>query len=615
MTRIHNGKSAVIMARALPGPLLAALLAALLTLFPCKDAPAEEIDRQMRDNALRDVQALTRYGNYDSALKRLEWLYANLPQDEAVVLSFFDFLVGRQDYERARDIMETYLEFRPAYVGGMAKLADLYFKTDETEKARALLERFIETGKDKAWAYEIAARTYIIAGFMDEALNVIARGRGFHKSNSLLYDEAAQVYMRTERYAEAVNEYLQAVEAGLLGPNVAGSRIQAVAAQPGAVAVIMPVLEEAAERNLAGLVPLTALWQLSMVDGDCARGLREVTRIVERDRGLIGVLVNAAREFERNECHGECAHAYGLAAELSETPGDVVEFLLARGRCQEAWGDMEGAAATYEDFISKYPDSERAFDAYFALARVLRDIGRCGEALVRADKAAQARAVKTARMAVLIKGDCLVRLERFDDAKEVYDLVRPDWDRAQAQAAYYNLGEIAVYEHDFDAALSYFNVVLKEYPGEALANDAVERLILIRGSKSGEAYAAELEVFADAALLERQGKPEDAIPLFRSTGAAGPEEVRVQSLKSLIRIYMAAGEYDQALEICRIAGEMKATHWSPVALETAGDIYLHLGRIEDAVLAYEDVIVRYPNSVSAGEARRKLYVVRKVDGE
>ncbi|MGD9140451.1 MAG: tetratricopeptide repeat protein, partial [bacterium] len=169
---------------------------------------------------------------------------------------------------------------------------------------------------------------------------------------------------------------------------------------------------------------------------------------------------------------------------------------------------------------------------------------------------------------------------------------------------------------DFEAALSYFNVTVSEYPGEALANDAVERLILIRGARAGEeGYAPELGVFAEAALSERQGEIEEAITLFRRAAAAGPSEVRVQSLKNLIRLYLAADDLEQALDICKIAGETVESHWSPVALETAGDIYLRLGMLDDAVNTYENVIVNYPNSVSAGEARRKLDLVRRTTGE
>jgi tetratricopeptide (TPR) repeat protein len=588
------------------------IIAAMVMLVLAGHAAGQVITKEMKDNTLRDVRSMARYGNYEMALERLEWLYKGLPQDEAVVVSFFDFLVERGMYERAREVMETYLDFRPTYVGGMAKLADLYFKMEENEEARALLERFIETGHDRAWAYEMAAQTYLNAGLADDALAVIGDGRQHHKNPAMLYAEAAQAYMRKGMIADAVNEYLRAVEAELLVADVATGRIVAVAAEPDAREAVVAVLEEAVDAGVAGLVPLTALWQLSMADGDCARGLSEVSRIVEADRTLIGLLVNAAREFERNECFGECAEAYGLAAQMAGNSEDAPDFLLARGLCQERRGDLDGAIATYMDFAAAYSGSRRALDGYLALARAYRAAGEWDEALLQADKAVAARgAAKSIRRAVLLKGDCLVMLGRFDEAKQTYDLVRPDWDDFQAQSAYYNLGEIAFYEHEFEAALSYFNVAMAEYPGEALANDAVERLILIRGSRSGEEYAPELGKFADAALLERRHKPDEAIALLRTTAAAGPPELRTQSLKNLIRIYLAMQNYEEALGMCRIASETAESHWSPVALETAGDIYLHLGMLDDAIAAFEDVIVRYPNSVSAGDARRKLDSVRR----
>lgn len=608
------------MGGAVPGGLSPALAPVLILMLVLMLAPplawravCQETPRQVRDRTIREAQSLTRYGNNDMALELLRGLYDQSPRDEVVVVSFFDFLVQREMYERARGVMEEYLDFRPTYVGGMAKLADLYFKMGENDRARELLERFIETGHDRAWAFEMASQTYINAGMMDEALLVIERGRAHHQNFHMLHDQAAQAYLKSGRYAEAVDEYLKAIEGKAITGEVARSRIIAMAQDPDARAAIVPVLERAAEDGVAGLVPLTALWQMSMAEGDCAGGLADVTRLVRADNNLIGLLVNAAREFERGECFGECAEAYGLAAEIGRAREDIPGYLLARGMCQERGGDLEGALATYEGFSQRYSDSRRGFDGFLGLARVLRAMGRCEEALEQADRAVEARARgKDSRKAVLIKGDCLVILGRFEDARLTYDLVRPDWDDFQAQSAYYNLGEISLYEHDFEAALSYFNVAMNEYPGEALANDAVERLILIRGARAGEeGYAPELEMFADAALLERQGRTEEALALFRSTAASGPVEVRVQSLRNLIRLYLAAADLEQALEICMIAGETVESHWSPVALETAGDIYLRLGMVDDAVNTYENVIVNYPNSVSAGEARRKLDLVRR----
>jgi tetratricopeptide (TPR) repeat protein len=581
-------------------------------LLPPEQAACQEITKEVRDRTLREVQSLSRSGDYEAALNKLEWLYAGLPRDEAVVVSLFDFLVGRGNYQRAREIMESYIESRPTYVGGMAKLAGLYFTMGDVDKAGQMLTRFIEAAHNRPWAYEVAAQAYLNAGMADEALAAVDEARRVHDNAFVLYEQAARAYVAVGRPGDAADEYLGAVEGGLLAGDAAARKLVNLAGEPGARQAVVAVLERAADEEVAGLVPLTALWEMSMADGDCARGLEEITRMAKRDKSLAGLLVSAAREFERNDCYEECAEAYGIAADLVGRGADAPGYLLARGNCLESSGDLEGALAAYDDLAERYSDSRWVFDACLAMARVLRAEGRCEEAVAEAEKAMKLRvADRNARKAVLIKGDCLTILERFDDAKQTYDLVRPDWDDPQAQTAYYNLGEIAFYQHDFEAALSYYNVTLNEYPGEPLANDAVERLLVIRGSRSGDGYAPELGIFADGALLERQGRIDEALRLFRTTGAAGPREVRIQSQRNVIRLYMAAGEYDKALEACLGAADGEDSHWSPVALETAGDIYVQLGMLDEAESTYEDVIVKYPESVSAGEARRKLDVVRR----
>jgi hypothetical protein len=58
-------------------------------------------------------------------------------------------------------------------------------------------------------------------------------------------------------------------------------------------------------------------------------------------------------------------------------------------------------------------------------------------------------------------------------------------------------------------------------------------------------------------------------------------------------------------------GDTLDVYLSPSALEAVGDVYMGMGRIDDAVGAYENVILKYPGSVSAGEARRKMDLARR----
>jgi TolA-binding protein len=74
----------------------------------------------------------------------------------------------------------------------------------------------------------------------------------------------------------------------------------------------------------------------------------------------------------------------------------------------------------------------------------------------------------------------------------------------------------------------------------------------------------------------------------------------------LSEIKAGQGAFDEAIQTYKLVGDSIDTPAAASALEAVGDIYLTLGRIDDAVRAYEDVILKFPASVSAGEARRKI---------
>ena len=93
------------------------------------------------------------------------------------------------------------------------------------------------------------------------------------------------------------------------------------------------------------------------------------------------------------------------------------------------------------------------------------------------------------------------------------------------------------------------------------------------------------------------------------------QKVVSQCLKSLSEICIEEGDFSSAVKTYKLIGESLDTYFSPSALEAVGDIYHTLGETEQAISAYEDVILRFPDSVSAGEARRKIELVRRENSE
>jgi len=234
------------------------------------------------------------------------------------------------------------------------------------------------------------------------------------------------------------------------------------------------------------------------------------------------------------------------------------------------------------------------------------------QAIAQADKVISADYAGDVRYdAILFKGSCLVEAGKLDEALETYDLVETTWDKTHAQEAFYNLGEVKFYQGDFDGAVSYYNVTLREYPDEARANDAVDRLLLIKSVK-GDLGTMWLKEFAQGVLLERQGRVDEAQGMFaRRAGEQGKGLVKIESLKGLATIAAGRGDLAGAVRIYKLVGETLDTYYSPSALEAVGDIYAREGKAPEAIQAYEEVILKYPQSVSAGEARRKIDIAKR----
>jgi TolA-binding protein len=289
----------------------------------------------------------------------------------------------------------------------------------------------------------------------------------------------------------------------------------------------------------------------------------------------------------------------------------IPAFLTEQGECEVKGGLLEQALQTYDGIASRYPNSQWSAKAAVARAAIYRELGRLDLAAAEADRViGEDHAGDAKYEAILFKADCLVDLGRLDDAFETYDLVEETWKPGHAQEAYFNMGEINFYEGDFGGAESYYNVTLRQFYDEPRANDAAERILLLKASKSGEAYAPELEDLAHAVLLKRQGKIGDAQVILDRL-ARGTGEIRVESLQNLSEMYLEQGAFERAAATYKVIGESLDTRRSPAALEAAGDIYLNLGRTDEAVKVYENVILRFPDSVAAGEARRKIELSRR----
>jgi tetratricopeptide (TPR) repeat protein len=564
-----------------------------------------------RDRTLRDSKALLRSGNYDVAIQRLESLYATYPDDPVVASSLSGALLEAKRYERAEAVLKTSVAKRPKDPKGLTDLAHLCFVTGRKSDGLAYLEKMIRLAPEEAWAYLAAFLMLSANGAPDDAVIMVKRAREATGDSTLLARDAANIYKGLARYGAATEEYLLAGR-GVDDPEMAINGIMEMAEKPEARTAIVAKLEDvAASRDLESIAR-GALWQIYLMDSDCGRAFGEISALARAGKLATETVRRFAARSREKGCNRQCAEVYGLALSLPENKADIPLLMLSKAECELAAGLPDQAIASYGSLVRQYPDSKWAYSADVALGRIYRERGNLDQAIAQADKVIEGASAGSARYdAIIFKGGCLVEAGKLDVAFQAYDLVETAWDKAYAQEAFYDLGEVKFYQGDFEGAVSYYNVTLREYPDEPRANDAIERLLLIKSVK-GELGTIWLKEFAQGVLLERQGRVDEAREVFvRRAGEQGQGLVRIESLRRLATIAAGGGDLAGAIKLYTLVGETLDTYYSPSALEAVGDIYASQGRAPEAIQAYEQVILKYPQSVSAGEARRKIDVAKR----
>jgi tetratricopeptide (TPR) repeat protein len=585
------------------------LLVSLLASAVCFGQTA----REDRDRIMRDARQLARRGNRVAALQILEGLYAENPLDQVVVREYSGMLVAASQYERAEEVLRDFISRSPddmKAVKAGADLASLYFKRDDPDRGREIIDGIIDRAPRELWPYQLGLDAYIDNDMKDDILAFIARARSALNDSTLFAVDAARAHEGKEEYAGATREYLIAALPGDKDDEVAHYIIR-MARLDEARPEVISSLERAREIDAFADVAGRAIWEVRLMDGECARALEEILKLGPANEPGAALMAAFAERAAQEGCFGKCSEAYALAISYAPHNSRVPYYMLKKAECEMVSGLTDDALATYDEVAARYRASKWASMAVLERARIYKDLGRLAEAADEADRViASERDPAVRSRTILFKGDLQVLSGDLDQAFETYDLVSTEWEDQYAQEAFFNLGEISFYRAEFDEALSYYNVTLREYPGGTRANDAVDRLFLIKSSGGGGEYNPNLEIFARALLERRQGRHDQAIAGFlASAGTSG--DLGTYSLVQISEIRAETGDFERAIRTYRLVGDTLDVYLSPSALEAVGDVYMGMGRTDEAIGAYENVILKYPGSVSAGEARRKMDLVRR----
>ena len=280
--------------------------------------------------------------------------------------------------------------------------------------------------------------------------------------------------------------------------------------------------------------------------------------------------------------------ALGPAA--ATTNAYAEDFLWMRAEAQRELGKREDAKASYAELARRFPASPRAAAADFQRARLLREDGDvAGAANLFRDVAQRAGTNAIAGDALLQAALARGALRQVAEAWQDWDaLVRRFPGHASLDRALYEKAQAEVaLGRDADARVSAERLV-KEYPDRPVSGpghyllgillerdnkpDAAEYHYQVAQKKEGKSALGDQIQFRRAAVLQRQGRNDEAAGLLQSLlGTAALTNMQPQLLEWLARFNLQGGKFKEA-EVAGLALAVAAKEpsWKQMAWYMVG---------------------------------------------
>ncbi len=583
---------------------------------------------------LRLAEAYEHAGDYAKALPIYEQLYHTDENNLIVFDALRRTYMQVKRYDEAIAIVTKRLDRAGADIALFGLLGDCYYKAGKETEAFATWSRGITVFNNSATAYRVIANYLIDNRLYDKAIQMLIEGRDQSTERSSITQEIGLLYSLTFRYEDATREYLSIVaEKGLPMLEVIRQRIDSYIAKPEALRTALIVARRETARhedNVALQMLLAWLYQEAKEYDDAltvyknidvllnAQG-REILNFAERIMKE-HAFQTAAKGFKEYIDHYPAQAAlpqakYGYARVLEElgtqpdTSGETANTPASR----ISW--LTEAIHSYNVLVSEHPQTQFArlalyrialikFNAYFDINGALRALDEIRERYPDSE---------TNPDVAITTGDVHVARGDLDHALSSYRAIlrtNVTCGQTQKNLALFKCIQIEYYRGEFDSALTHLAPLAQETTSD-IANDAIKLQMFIQYHRRNQDEA--LKVYAHAELLSRQHKYTEAIAMLEDVIKRFPSSLLLDdALIHIGDLYRSADQFIHALDSYqRLVKEYPESIFADQALFTTAEIYSNeMHEKEKSIATYESLLERFPNSLLAGEARKRIRILR-----
>jgi len=608
---------------------------------------AQQSDVQIK---LQLAMGYERSGDWERAVSIYEDLYA---RDSSSIVLFENLRRGYMQLKRHDDairLIQAQLRRRPNDISLFANLGVVYAREGNEAQAVETWDRALALNRHNINAYHLIANAAIESRLLERAVHFYLEGRKTIGDPMLFAMEVANVYAAMMNFAEATREYVKVLAQNPSHLNIVQTRMASFAYRDDARREATKVVEEGLRQHSDKTAFYQLLAWLLMEGKQFERAFETYVQLDRRTNAGGRELYNFAERAFKERAFAVAAQAYqmiiaqypkfdrialvkfGLARTTEELiPLDDSTELLLPAResqggsrsIQDRWGNiahtlpaeaqskLASVVNRYGAIVNEFPRTEIAAQSLYRIAFIQYqyqfDLDAAAATLKRIQTEYSFYPNRAAEASLLL-GDVYLTEGNLDSAEQQY--------RASShvpvtkERSLYRLAELEFFRGRFTESLTLLNELTKEPKSDA-ANDALSLLTFIE--QHTPTSAAALKEFARAQVLVRQRKFPDALVVLQNL----EENDKTSSLLDEILILKgnllaATGRYHEAI----VAYETLSTKFpESIMLDQAmmkvGYIYeSKLNNAKEAIARYQKVLEQFPHSLFANEARRRIRELR-----
>ncbi|HMB71570.1 MAG TPA: tetratricopeptide repeat protein [bacterium] len=534
-------------------------------------------------------------------------------------------LLELKSYDELVEMLNEELASVPGDPAALTELGTVYARKGDRDAAYRTWRRILAVQEGSRGAYSTVAELLARNRMLDEALWVYAEGDSAHPGR--FTRQRAELFELRFDFPAATAEYLRFLEDNPTALSYVEGRLLRIGEN---------------EDGLRPVIDRVEGWVSRWADDDGTAGAEHVGSNELQFRKLLGDLYLEAGDHDQagehyfrlatdspgqfasllafgKRCQTDGEHAVAIRVFrriVSDFPGArvVPGALTEIGRSEQSLERWDDALATYGRLVEEYPETDYALAARLETGRVLREGKRdpaAAEAvfrdLIRLGAGPWGEAEPQFQVA-----ECAVWREDLETARGIYQAVRArNFSDPTREKALYEEARAALYAGNTAEADSLFKQVAQQYRKGLLVNDALQLSILVNTNQGEEALATYGKALLD---LRRREAPAAVIRLDALLSQSAGEAIVDDALLLLGRAHREAGDPDRALAaLQRAVGEAQVGDLAAAARLMRAEILADEKNDHAAALAeYEELLVAYPETLSADRARELAGTLKRV---